>query len=43
MNRQNLRFDPDWYEKNNVVPRKVSLVVDDRFVLAALEKPGRYR
>lgn len=45
VNRQSLRFDQDWYEKNGFVPRKVnlSLVVDDRFVLSALEKLGRYK
>jgi hypothetical protein len=45
VNRQSLRFDQDWYEKNGFVPRQVnlSLVVDDRFVLSALEKLGRYK
>jgi len=45
VNRQSLRFDQDWYEKNGFVPKKVnlSLVVDDRFVLSAVEKLGRYK
>ncbi len=43
--RQSLRFDQDWYAQNGFVPRTVnlSLVVDDRFVLHALEKLGRYK
>ncbi len=43
--RQSLRFDQDWYNQRGFVARKVnlSLVVDDRFVLHALEKLGRYR
>ncbi len=45
VNRVSLRFDQDWYAQNGFVARKVnlSLVVDDRFVLHALEKLGRYR
>lgn len=45
VNRQSLRFDQDWYAEHGFVPRKVnlSLVVDDRFVLAALARLGRYR
>lgn len=43
--RQSLRFDQDWYAQHGFVPRKVnlSLVVDDRFVLHALERLGRYK
>ena len=43
--RQSLRFDQDWYAQNGFVPTKVnlSLVVDDRFVLYALQRLGRYR
>ncbi len=43
--RQSLRFDQDWYAQNGFVPRTVnlSLVVDDRFVLQAVEQLGRYR
>ncbi len=45
VNRQSLRFDQDWYAQNGFVSKKVnlSLVTDDRFVLSALEKIGRYR
>ncbi len=45
VNRQSLRFDQEWYAQHGFVARKVnlSLVVDDRFVLYALEKLGRYR
>lgn len=45
VNRQSLRFDQDWYAQNGFVSKKVnlSLVTDDRFVLSALEKLGRYR
>jgi NitT/TauT family transport system substrate-binding protein len=43
--RQSLRFDQEWYAQNGFVPTKVnlSLVVDDRFVLYALERLGRYQ
>jgi NitT/TauT family transport system substrate-binding protein len=45
VNRQSLRFDQEWYAQNGFVTTKVnlSLVVDDRFVLYALERLGRYR
>ncbi len=45
VNRQSLRFDQEWYAQNGFVSKKVnlSLVTDDRFVLSALEKIGRYR
>lgn len=45
VNRQSLRFDQDWYAQNGFVTTKVnlSLVVDDRFVLSALQRLGRYR
>lgn len=45
VNRVSLRFDQDWYAQNGFVAQKVnlSLVVDDRFVLHALEKLGRYQ
>ena len=45
VNRQSLRFDQEWYVKNGFVARAVnlSLVVDDRFVLYAVEKLGRYQ
>lgn len=40
-----LRFDQDWYAQQGFVPQKVnlSLVVDDRFVLYAVERLGRYK
>lgn len=43
--RQSLRFDQEWYAQNGFVPTKVnlSLVVDDRFVLYALQRLGRYQ
>ncbi len=43
--RQSLRFDQEWYVQNGFVPTPVnlSLVVDDRFVLAALGRLGRYK
>lgn len=45
VNRQSLRFDQEWYAQNGFVTTKVnlSLVVDDRFVLYALQQLGRYR
>ncbi len=45
VNRVSLRFDQDWYAQHGFVSRKVnlSLVVDDRFVLHAVERLGRYR
>lgn len=45
VNRQSLRFDQEWYAQNGFVTTKVnlSLVVDDRFVLSALQRLGRYR
>lgn len=45
VNRQSLRFDQEWYAQNGFVPTKanISLVVDDRFVLYALQRLGRYR
>ncbi|MGH2403824.1 MAG: ABC transporter substrate-binding protein [bacterium] len=45
VNRVSLRFDQDWYAQQGFVQQKVnlSLVVDDRFVLHALEKLGRYQ
>ncbi len=45
VNRVSLRFDQEWYGRNGFVPHKVnlSLVVDDRFVLHAVEKLGRYQ
>jgi len=45
VNRQSLRFDQEWYAQNGFVSTKVnlSLVVDDRFVLYALQRLGRYR
>lgn len=45
VNRQSLRFDQNWYAQNGFVPRPVnlSLVVDDRFVLHAVERLGRYQ
>lgn len=43
--RQSLRFDQEWYAQNGFVPTKVnlSLVVDDRFVLYALQRLGHYQ
>lgn len=45
VNRVSLRFDQDWYAQQGFVPQKVnlSLVVDDRFVLYAVERLGRYK
>ncbi|MGQ0550897.1 MAG: ABC transporter substrate-binding protein [Armatimonadota bacterium] len=45
VNRVSLRFDQDWYAQQGFVQQKVnlSLVVDDRFVLHAVEKLGRYQ
>jgi len=45
VNRQSLRFDQEWYAQNGYVSTKVnlSLVVDDRFVLYALQRLGKYR
>ena len=45
VNRTSLRFDQEWYAQNGFVSTKVnlSLVVDDRFVLYALQRLGRYR
>ncbi len=45
VNRHSLRFDQEWYAQNGFVSTKVnlSLVVDDRFVLYALQRLGRYR
>jgi len=45
VNRISLRFDQQWYVQNGFVPTPVnlSLVVDDRFVLYALQQLGRYR
>lgn len=45
VNRQSLRFDQEWYAQNGFVTTRVnlSLVVDDRFVLYALQRLGRYR
>ncbi len=45
LNRTSLRFDQNWYAQNGFVPRPVnlSLVVDDRFVLHAVERLGRYQ
>jgi NitT/TauT family transport system substrate-binding protein len=45
VNRQSLRFDQNWYAQNGFVPSPVnlSLVVDDRFVLHAVERLGRYK
>ncbi len=45
VNRQSLRFEQEWYAEHGFVPKKanLSLVVDDRFVLYALQRLGRYR
>src|SRR5438876_672365 len=45
VNRQSLRFDQEWHAQCGSVYTKVqlSLVVDDRFVLYALQRLGRYR
>ncbi|PYT55305.1 MAG: taurine ABC transporter substrate-binding protein, partial [Acidobacteria bacterium] len=45
VSRQSLRFDQEWYAQNGFVSTKVnlSLVVDDRFVLYAVQRLGRYR
>lgn len=45
VNRQSLRFDQEWYVQRGLIPTKanLSLVVDDRFVILALQRLGRYR
>jgi len=45
VNRQSLRFDQEWYVQRGFVPTKanLSLVVDDRFVLYAVGRLGKYR
>ena len=45
VNRASLRFDQEWYVQNGFVQTKanLSLVVDDRFVIYALQKLGRYK
>ncbi len=45
VNRKSLRFDQEWYAQRGLVLTKanLSVVVDDRFVLHALGRLGKYR